>query len=196
MMNENPIAIIFIGRSGSGKGTQAQLIKQYFDTKGLPNLYLGTGNAFRDMMTKDDFTARKAKQIYEEGGRHPDFLAITLLGNIFRFEYQEHQNLLIDGAARSLTEAMHIMDILTFYNIKNIKIIHLNVSHEWSVDKLTKRARSDDNDRIFAVKKEWYDHDVVPAIGFFKNNPAVDFCDINGEQGIDQIHQDIITCLE
>jgi adenylate kinase family enzyme len=192
-MNKDQIAIIFIGRSGSGKGTQAKLVKEFLENENRSAMYIGTGNHFREMMKETDHTALLVKKIYDEGGRHPDFLAITMLGNIFRFDYKEGQNVLIDGAARSLHEANVILEILNFYEFKKIKVVNIDVSHEWCVDKLSKRGRSDDNAEIFKIKHTWFENDVKPAIEYFKNNKYVDFIEVNGERTIEEISKDIIS---
>lgn len=192
MTNIDKTAIIFIGRSGSGKGTQAKLLKDFLDQNHNSTMYMGTGNHFRDMMKDSDYTARLVKKIYDEGDRHPDFLAITMLGNIFRFEYKEDQNIIIDGAARSLHEAQVLLEILKFYEFSNIKVIHIDVSHEWCVDKLLKRGRDDDNEKVFEIKHQWFENDVKPAIEFYRNSDKVNFIEVNGENSIDEVYKDII----
>ncbi len=195
-MNSNQVAIIFIGRSGCGKGTQSKLLIDYFTSKNQDTLYLSTGNEFRKLIAEgDNFTSKKVDKIYDEGGRHPDFLCVTILGNFFKNQYDANKNIIMDGGLRSLNEAQTVADIFDFYEIKNTKVFHLDVSHEWSVDKLKKRGRDDDNDLIFEVKKKWYEEEVVPAIDFLKNNSKFDFYVINGENDIQEIHQDIIKCL-
>ena len=171
-------------------------VKDFLDLKNQSTLYIGTGNHFREMMTQDDHTAQLVKKIYDEGGRHPDFLAITMIGNIFRFEYKEGQNVIIDGAARSLHEANVLLEVLNFYEFKNIKVVHIDVSHEWCVDKLLKRGRDDDNQKVFEIKHIWFENDVKPAIEFFRNNKGVDFIEVNGERSIENIHKDIISKIE
>ncbi len=193
MTNTNKTATIFIGRSGSGKGTQAKLLKDFLDQNHNSTMYIGTGNHFREMMKENDYTARLVKEIYDEGDRHPDFLAITMLGNIFRFEYKEGENVIIDGAARSLHEAQVLLEILKFYEFSKIKVIHIDVSHNWCVDKLLKRGRDDDNEKVFEIKHKWFENDVKPAIEFFRNNKDLHFIEVNGENSIEEVNKDLIN---
>lgn len=196
IMNKDQTAIIFIGRSGSGKGTQAKLVKDSLENDNKSVLYIGTGNHFREMMKQTDHTALLVKKIYDEGGRHPDFLAITMLGNIFRFEYKEGQDVIIDGAARSLHEAGVLLEVLKFYEFKNIKVVNINVSNEWCIDKLSKRGRSDDNEEIFKIKHTWFENDVKPAIDYFKNDKSVNFIEVNGERTVEEISNEIISRIK
>ncbi len=194
-MTQN-VAIIFIGRSGCGKGTQSNLLIDYFKSINQETLYLSTGNEFRKLIAEgDNFTSKKVDQIYDEGGRHPDFLCVTILGNFFKTQYDANKNLIMDGGLRSLNEAVTVADIFDFYEIKNAKVFHLNVSHDWSVDKLKKRGRSDDNDEIFEAKKKWFEAEVIPAIDFLKDNKQFEFHDINGERDIQEIHKEIVSKL-
>ena len=195
-MTSNHTAIIFIGRSGCGKGTQSALLIDYFKSIKQETVYLSTGDEFRKLIAEgDNFTSKKVDYIYEQGGRHPDFLCVTILGNFFKNNFDPNKNLIMDGGLRSLNEAETVADIFDFYEVKNAKVFNLNVSHEWSVDKLKKRHRDDDNEQIFEAKKKWYEDEVVPAINFLKNNNSFDFHVIDGENSIEDVHKDIINKL-
>jgi thymidylate kinase len=49
---------------------------------------------------------------------------------------------------------------------------------------------------IFEVKKKWFEDEVMPAIHYLENNPRFKFNKINGEQDVEKVHSDIITCLK
>ena len=101
----NQTAVIFIGRSGCGKGTQSGLLTDYFKTQNKETLYLSTGNEFRKLIAEgDNFTSKKIDDIYEKGGRHPDFLCVTILGNFFKNQYDSSKSLIMDGGLRSLND--------------------------------------------------------------------------------------------
>ncbi len=190
-------AIMFIGRSGSGKGTQSDLLLKYFQSINEESLYLSTGNEFRKLIAEgDNFTSKKIAEIYEIGGRHPDFLCVTIIGNFFKNNFDVHKNVIMDGGLRSLHEAETVLDVLDFYEIQNAKVFHIDVSHAWSVDKLIKRQREDDIEAIFEAKRKWFDEEVVPAIGFLEKNKRFQFYKINGEQDPAKVHEDIIACLK
>ncbi len=193
----NQTSVIFIGRSGCGKGTQSGLLIDYFKTENKETLYLSTGNEFRKLIAEDDnFTSKKVDAIYKEGGRNPDFLCITITGNYFKNNFDPAKNLIMDGGIRSLNEAETVSDILKFYEINNTHVFYLGVSHEWSVDKMKNRHRTDDSTDIFEVKKKWFEEEVIPAINYLETNTQFKFHKINGEQTIEKIHSDIITCLK
>lgn len=193
----NQKSIIFIGRSGCGKGTQSALLIDYFKNQNIETLYLSTGNEFRKLIAEgDNFTSIKADKIYDEGARHPDFLCITIIGNYFKNNFTPEKNLIMDGGLRSLNEAITVSDVFNFYEIKDAIVFYMDVSHEWSVEKMKGRKREDDNMEVFEAKKKWFEEEVMPAINYLENNPGFKFYKINGEQDIQKVHEDIITCLK
>jgi len=62
-MQDNPSIIIFLGKSGCGKGTQVELLRK---KAGLD--YLGSGELLRERKKIDDFTGRKISQVIDNGG--------------------------------------------------------------------------------------------------------------------------------
>lgn len=182
--------IIFVGRSGSGKGTQADLLQ-----KNLPGktLYIGTGAYFRKMIATENLTGRLYKDAYARGELAPDFLVTTYLGNVFLDEYTGTENMLFDGVARLPQEAKALTDMFTFYQLKKVKVVYINVSPEWALDKTAHRGRSDDKGSD--VKAKWYEEKVLPVMDYFKQTSLYEFIEVNGEQTIDQVHQEILTKL-
>jgi len=193
----NQTAVIFIGRSGCGKGTQSGLLTDYFKTFDKETLYLSTGNEFRKLIAEgDNFTSHKVEAIYSDGGRHSDFLCITIIGNYFKNNFDPNKNIIMDGGLRSLNEAETVSDVFDFYEIDDARVFYIDVSHEWSVDKMKNRHRDDDSMAIFEAKKKWFNDEVIPAIDYLENNPRFKFYKINGEQEVEKVHSDIITCLK
>jgi adenylate kinase family enzyme len=188
--------VIFIGRSGCGKGTQGDLIKEWIrknDYEKHQILYVESGNNFRQFIRGDNFSAKQALNIYEKDERQPDFLACCLWGQMLINELHEDMHLIFDGAPRSLPESVLITSALDFYQREEPRVIYINVSRKWSEDRLLARGRSDDRTLAKINKRlDWFDTDVVPAIEFFKNNPRYKFLEINGEQTVEKVHQDII----
>ncbi len=75
---ENKKTIIFIGNSGCGKGTQANLIEEFFKKNNQKVLHLELGDHFRDFLSMTTYTAKSANQIAQQGALQPEFLAIHL----------------------------------------------------------------------------------------------------------------------
>jgi adenylate kinase family enzyme len=192
-----PQTLIFIGRSGCGKGTQAKMIIDYLKMKSenTPIYYLESGAAFRDFVAGESHTAKLSRKVYEAGGLQPEFLAISIWSNLLIHNLIGGEHLVIDGTPRKLREA-HVLDsAFKFYEREKPHLIYLNVLNEWSKERLMGRGRPDDKRTEIESRLRWFDTDVLPAINFFKNNPDYSFHDINGEQSIEKVGSDILESL-
>ncbi len=192
----NPNAFIFIGRSGCGKGTQAHLLKGLLaKDSSLPIFYVETGDRFRSFIKSDGFVAGLSKSVYENNDRQPDFLGAHMWSDMIINELKGPSHLILDGVARSVNEAKILESALSFLNMEKVYIFHLNVTRDWSKDRLKERGRFDDVTEDAVNKRlDWFDADVLPAIEYFKNSEN-HFYEINGEQSIEKVHSDILSVL-
>ena len=189
-----PQTFVFIGRSGCGKGTQAELLQKRLKEKD-PNgeiFNLETGSSFREFIKGDKYSNKLSAELYKNGDRQPDFLAIWMWSHIILDKFKGTEHIFFDGIARSLPEATVFTTALNFYK-RTATIIYLNVSREWSKERLLARGRSDDVSEAEVEKRlNWFDRDSVPAAGYFKVTKEYKLIYINGEQTIDRVHQDIL----
>jgi adenylate kinase len=189
---------IFIGRSGSGKGTQARMLQEYLkDTDpDTPVLYEETGAKFREFIKEDTFTSKLSQEFYNTGKLQPNFLAIRIWAEELRKNFKGNEHIIFDGTPRQLREAYVLETALDFYNRKNVYIIYPNVSREWSEKRLLERGRSDDDLEEIKKRLDWYDTQVAPVIEYYRDNPRYNFVDINGEQTIKEVHDQIIEKIK
>lgn len=191
--------IIFIGRSGSGKGMQAGLLRKTLEekTKDIPVVYIETGEHFRSHMKDSAYTWDLARKVNEAGGRQPDFLAVWLWGHLLLERLRGGEHLVFDGAPRSLSEAMVLHTAFPFYGRENPTVIFMDVSREWAEERLSGRGRADDvKQETIDRRLAWYEKDVLPAVGFFKQHADYyNFLNINGEQTPEAVHADILKGL-
>lgn len=187
---------IIIGKSGSGKGTQAVMLKKVLESKGAEVFYLESGARFREFVFASGHTANLSRALMEKGDLQPAFLAIHVWAHLLIEQMDENKTLIIDGTPRKLDEAKILDDALKFYGIKQPKVIYVEVSDKWATDRLVGRGRADDI-AMDEIKKRlaWFQSDVVPAIEYYKNNPDYTYLQINGEQTIEQVHQEILNKL-
>ncbi len=192
--------VIFIGRSGCGKGTQVDLWKNRIarlDEKRRQILYVETGEHFRRFIRGESFSSKLSKKAYESDDRQPDFLACWMWASVLLKELDNDMHLIFDGAPRALSEAEVMTSALTFYKREKPTVIYLNVSREWSEKRLLARGRRDDLNLSKIDKRlDWFDRDVMPAVEYFKNNPYYRFFDVNGEQPIEKVHAEIIAAYD
>ena len=140
-----PNAFIFIGRSGCGKGTQADLLRKELSKKGFGDtLYVETGSEFREFIKDADYSNVRSNEIYESAERQPDFLACYMWTQFMIRDYKKGMHVIFDGTPRSIAEAMILSTAFSFYGFEKVFVINLNVSRGWSEHHLLSRGRSDD----------------------------------------------------
>jgi adenylate kinase len=192
-----PQTFIFIGRSGCGKGTQVELLKNVLREKDPSReiLHLETGIKFREFIKKDGYSNKLSNEVSKKGERQPDFIAVNFWSDFFIENFKGDEHLFCDGICRSLPEAMIFTTVSEFYNRKII-VAHLNVSRKWSKERLLARGRADDDEKGIEKRLDWFEQDTYPAIEYFANNNHYLLLDINGEQTIEDVHKEIMQKLE
>ena len=215
-MKKKPLTLIFLGRSGSGKGTQAVLLKSHF--KGIR--FITTGDLFRKLLKKKDSeTARKIKKIVNSGGLAPHWLASFLWTRAIIDQVKPQDMVVFDGAPRRLDEAKLLDEILEWYGRKPIPIL-VDISSREAVNRLTKRklckgcgkiipyigkykditvcntcggkliTRKDDAPSSIKKRLSWYNKKVKAVEEYYKSQGRLKV--IDGEQSIAEVFNDIL----
>jgi len=216
-----PLNFTLIGRSGSGKGTQAKLLMKHFGNL----FYIYTGDLFRDLAKTDTDTGKRIKKIIGEGGLPFDELATSLWMYKAAYNVKEEQGILFDGSPRRLDEAKNIDEFMEFLERKeNTFNILLDISREEAFNRLSKRricqkcgrlipwvgkfkelkvcdkcggelvARPDDTSEPINNRLDFYDKIVVEAVDYYrKQNRLVE---INGKQSIKNVFEDILKAIK
>lgn len=186
------MTFIFIGRSGSGKGTQAELLIKYLmATTTAPVVYMETGSYFRTFINQSTYSGQLAKAVAESGDRQPDFLAVYLWADFMLKNLKGGEQLVFDGTPRSLVEAQTLDTALVFYGYKKPMVIFLDVPTHCAKDRLINRGRHDDYEEDIRKRLEWYERDVSPVIDYYRANPNYQFARIEGARGVELIHEEI-----
>ncbi len=191
----NSKAIVFFGRSGCGKGTQAKLLAELLKKDNRKIIYTETGSQFREFMKSDNYSAKLTGNILKEGGLIPVFLPIWIWTDILIKNFTGKEDLVLDGVCRRLEESIALDSAFDFYKIEKPNIVLINVSEKWSFTRMTERKRADDTPEKIQNRLNWYEKDVRPSVEYFRDKPNYSFIEINGEQSIEDVHKDIIKAL-
>jgi len=187
--------VIFIGRSGAGKGMQSGKLQEFLKNKNseTPVLYIETGAYFRNFVKSDGHTWERSREVNEVGGRQPDFLAVWVWGGVFVNELKGNEHIIFDGTPRSVGEAKMLDTALSFYERYSPTVVFLNVSQGWAEERLRGRGRADDlKPEVVAKRLAFFDKDVAPAISYYRENPEYNFFEVNGEQTPDEVFRDVL----
>lgn len=104
--NKPALNIVLIGPPGSGKGTQAPVIKD-----DLCLCHLATGDMLRDAVAAGTELGRKAKEIMDRGELVSDEIVIGLIDDAMR-QPECERGVLLDGFPRTAVQAEKLDSML------------------------------------------------------------------------------------
>lgn len=188
---------ILIGRSGSGKGTQAKLLEKYItenDNENHPVYYLETGTKFREFIQGESFSSKLSRKIYEDAKLQPSFLTIYFWAKAFIDNLTGNEHIIIDGTPRYLNEAKVLTGAMEFYLAgRKPVVLYLNTTRNSSKVRLQDRGRIDDiNDKDIERRLDWFETDVSKTIEYLKSDNEFEFIEINGDQSVEDVHKEIL----
>lgn len=188
---------ILIGRSGCGKGTQAELLKIALEEKGIMDVaHITTGGGFRDFITRDAYIPSLSANIMKEGGLQPEFLAVWNWSNIFINTLKGGETIILDGAPRKPFEVTMLHSVISFLGYEKPVVMYVDVSEKWAKEHLTSRGRADDLDEVsISTRMNWFETEVLPTFETYLHDPRYSVLHINGEQSIEDVHAEIIEKL-
>ena len=194
-----PITVVFFGRSGSGKGTQAALLieklKELDGGSGV--VYVETGERFRQFAKESpSLTAQMTRDVMARGGLMPASLPIWAWSSVLIDGVKTgKEHLVFDGVARRVDEAPILDQALQFYGKEKPVIILLDVPPPEVTERLIKRGRADDKHEKIAERLKWFETDVMPSVNYFKQSPTCRFVVVNGHQTIEKVFEDVLKVL-
>lgn len=159
---EKPI-VFFIGKPGSGKGTQAHLLKE---VTGWP--VVGTSGGLREIVAAGGAVGHKLKETMDSGLLTPYWFAAYVYLKIL-FSIPEGGNVIFDGTSRTLPEAEIVIESLKWLG-RPFHIFYLHVPDEEVHVRINlrreKEARADDT--VVAKRLEEYYASTEKAIDLYR----------------------------
>jgi adenylate kinase len=198
MKDSSRLNLIFIGRSGSGKGTQAGLMKDFLEKRdGRDSVfYIYTGEHLRGLITEHPLLLTSEfvdKKVMKGGNKAPDFIAIWAWAKELIYSAKPNQHIIFDGSPRTSLEAKALDEALEFYERKNVKPILLDVSVEEVKMRMLKRARADDTEKRIKNRLAYYEKYVVPAVEYYRQESKNKLIVIDGNpHDVMKIHHAIL----
>ena len=181
------MVIIFIGPPGSGKGTQAQILKDNL----LPNLHLLTVSSLLKEKSDDgSVLGNDIKKKMDNGDLIDDNIVISVLKE--KVENLNNEQILIDGFPRSSVQAESLNNI---FNNLNVKIINFIVSDNRLLERIKKRSleesRADDSvfEKRLGIYKKSHNEIISSLNKYYK------VIDIEADSEISDISQKITEKL-
>jgi len=185
--------IILFGKPGSGKGTQASLIKDKYSL-----LHISTGDVFRKNMSNNTDLGLLAKGYMEKGELVPDKVTVDMLKDEIN-NFMPCNGFIFDGFPRTTFQAKELDNLLLEKSLKIDLTIALDVDNNSLIDRLLERGKSSGRADDQSVEKinmrlQEYDNKTKPLIEYY--NDQNKFYSINGIGSLEQITSRIEEVIE
>jgi adenylate kinase len=187
------INLILFGKPGSGKGTQAEFVKNKYDL-----IHISTGDVFRYNISKKTDLGLLAKSYMEKGDLVPDNVTIKML----EAEVNKSPNangFIFDGFPRTTLQAEILDEFLLSNELSITMTIALEVDENILIERLIKRGkdsgRVDDQDRSKIENRfDEYNKKTSIFINYYKSQNK--FFQIDGIGGISEISERIYNVID
>lgn len=175
---KNKLTIVVLGRSGSGKGTQAHYILARLKKAGV--FHLETGRFLRGLLEKKNTTTELARvKIMERGGLFPWWFPMYLWLREVIEHGEADKHLVGDGTPRRIAEAKLIDEIMEWHGRMLPLCVYVDVSRREARARLTARGRADDTPAAIKNRLDYFTRDVAPVLRYYARRGRI--VRINGE---------------
>lgn len=187
--------IILLAPPAAGKGTQAEVLKDYYNLN-----HISTGDLLRNAASVEDDFGKNLKKMLESGELVSDDIVLEVLNKYLKT--LSDMNLLLDGFPRNLYQASKLDEILEENNSQVDYVFLLNVPKNILLDRITGRRlckscgkiynvniesvkpkkenvcdecgsiltqRTDDNSETFEIRYKEYQEKTEPLIDYYRN---------------------------
>lgn len=196
--------IVMIGKPGSGKGTQIEMLQKEFNYH-----VISTGELLREQIRKKTKIGKQVSKIIQKGDLVPDEISLHLVMK----KIGKKRNIIFDGIPRTLYQANEFDKILKIDKViqitsKDSEIVN-RISNRWSCkcgqvynlltnppkkgvcDKCGGKLyqRKDDNVKSIKERLKVFNAQTRPLVNYYKKQKKL--IEINGSRPILSIYEDI-----
>ena len=185
--------IIIFGKPGSGKGTQANFLKEKYSL-----YHISTGDLFRKNISNKTKLGIEAKSFLDNGDLVPDSVTIKMLENEV-LSNKQVKGYIFDGFPRTLAQAESLDTFLNSINLKINATIALDVDENELIIRLLDRGkttnRSDDQD-LEKIKNRFNEYNIKTSILINFYNKQGKFYSVDGKGSVDDISSRLFDLIE
>lgn len=185
--------IVIFGKPGSGKGTQANFLKEKYSL-----YHISTGDLFRKNISNKTKLGIEAKSFLDNGDLVPDSVTIKMLENEV-LSNKQVKGYIFDGFPRTLAQAESLDTFLNSINLKINATIALDVDENELIIRLLDRGkttnRSDDQD-LEKIQNRFneYNNKTSILIDFYDKQGK--FYSVDGKGSVDDITRRLFDLVE
>lgn len=183
--------IVLLGPPGSGKGTQAALLKERI---GVP--HISTGELLRSAVAAGSELGRQAKAAMDAGELVSDALMLDLIEEKLG-QPEAESGFILDGYPRNQAQA-HALDALLERLRQPVdRVLELTVDEEQIIQRLALRAseegRSDDTEEVVRNRLSVYREQTAPVSGHYAGKGLL--VQVDGVGEIEDVNRRLVAAL-
>jgi len=183
--------LVLLGAPGSGKGTQAKLLKQEFN---IP--HISTGDLLRAAVAAKTELGLAAKEVMDAGQLVSDEIVLGMLKERLAHD-DAKMGFILDGFPRNLVQAAMLDKLLEEINMPAQHAILIAVDPQEVVGRIAKRAelegRADDTETVVRDRIKIYENQTAPVVDYYKNHEILS--EVLGTGSIDEVQHRILSIL-
>lgn len=179
--------LVFIGPPGSGKGTQARLLKER-----LGLVPIGTGDILREAVRGGGALGQKVAPYVQNGQLVPDDLVNELIADLFRRD-SHPTKFVMDGYPRTLAQAAWFDAVLRQHRLDLKRVLKFTLPDEEVVrrlgGRLVEQGRDDDGAETVRKRLAIYHEGVKDLVAYYDRQGLLRRIDATAE--VETVYQDI-----
>lgn len=183
--------LVLLGAPGSGKGTQAKLLKDEFN---IP--HISTGDLLRAAVSAKTALGLAAKIVMDKGHLVSDEIVLGMLKERLT-EDDATSGFILDGFPRNLAQADMLDNLLNEINMPAEHAVLIAVDPDEVVGRIAKRAeiegRTDDTEAVVRDRIKIYEDQTSPVINHYRNHEILS--EVLGQGTVEQVQHRILSVL-
>lgn len=183
--------LVFVGPPGSGKGTQAKLLRE---RAGLT--VIGTGDMLREAIRHGTHLGKQVESCLAAGRLVPDDLINEVVAELFRRD--DHPvRFVIDGYPRTLAQAESFESMLRQHGLALEHVLHFVLPDDDVIRRLSGRLvqqqRTDDDEETVRRRLAQYHQSTQDMVEFYRHKGLLRV--IDATQEVETVYRSIMALL-
>jgi len=175
-----------MGKTGSGKGTQAKLLADALQFK-----IFSTGDKAREIGAQESSLGRRIREIHVSGWI-PEWLASYLMVKVL-LEEATDEGLVFESVARKPVEAEKFHEIHEMLNRSYI-VVYFDIDDEVVVERMRARGRDEsDSEANIQNRLRAFNDETLKSLEFFKSHNKVVV--VNADQNPEKVFEDVLSLI-
>lgn len=141
--------IIVLGKPGSGKGVQSEILAQKFNLE-----HIDMGQTLREFSQKEDAIGQ---EIYDIQNVKKTLVPSRILREVLHLKigsFRSEQGIVFDGVPRTLDQEQYLAEALQEFGRKVDKVFFIDISEPESINRISRRWNCDRCKKILIMGKD------------------------------------------